>query len=732
MNDFNHRARLYSFKQLQYSNTTDDMFLKQNCSGARQSMKRSDAFELQPRDIFDTLRKVNVAIAQARSSEEMLVNVLDAMLEIFECDRAWLLYPCALDADWFQIPMERTRPEFPGAGATKEHVPINAPIREIYRAALENDGPVQFGEDTNSPAAEIMQQFQVRSQLLTAIHPKSDQPWLLGIHHCTAPRQYDNWLEIFQAVGQRVADGLTAFIATDELRQSEARLRTLVDTAPNAITVLDFKTGKFIEVNPAGQRLFGHSREELLASTGPLAFSPELQPNGQPSSALVRSLMQTALAGDISTFEWQHVNAQGDVLLCEVSLTHFPHPSLDLLCGSITDITERKRKEEERLELETRLSHAQKMEAIGHLTGGLAHDFNNLLTVILGNLDVMEEDAKDPTFVVEQASKIRAAAERAGALTHRLLAFARRQALRPRVTDIGALLRGMDDLMRRTLGERVNVELVLGGGLWRSEVDPTQLESAILNLAINARDAMPRGGPLTIEASNARLDAEYASGHPEVKEGQYVLIAVTDNGAGMTREVLTHMFTPFFSTKGVKEGTGLGLAMVYGFVKQSGGHVKAYSEVGVGTTMKVYLPRSAQTLDAPDPMAATNTAHKGAGELILVVEDEESVLTLTLTLLEQLGYTTLSATTANAALLLLQQHPEIDLLLSDMVLAGDQTGAELAATAHEFLPDLRVLYMSGYTENAIIHNGRLDPNVNLLEKPFTKRTLSLRLQEALS
>ena len=371
------------------------------------------------------------------------------------------------------------------------------------------------------------------------------------------------------------------------------------------------------------------------------------------------------------------------------------------------------------------------MEAIGNLTGGIAHDFNNLLTVILGHLDILELGAGSEDHVLDNVSHIRTASERARALTHRLLAFARRQPLRPRVLDTGRLLKGMEDLLRRSLGETVSIELVISGGLWLCMADEAQLENTVLNLAINARDAMPEGGSLTIEAGNASLDPEYAHSHSEVEPGQYVVISVTDSGTGMSPEVLDQAPTPFFTTKDKGKGTGLGLSMVYGFIKQSGGHFKIYSELGIGTTVKIYLPRSTAKM-AEDPRASDSLiANQGRGQLILVVEDEDSVLALTKTLLRHLGYRTLQASNGADALLLIQQHPNIELLLTDVVLGGGMNGAELAKQAFVYRPGLRVLYMSGYTANAIIHNGTLDAHVTLLEKPFSKRSLALTVHKVL-
>ena len=687
-----------------------------------------------PLDVLKVLDRVNAHIARASSQQDMMRAVLDDLLEIFDCDRAWLLFPCDPQADCFELPIERTRPEYPGAGAQGARVPITPWISQALCKCLERRTAVAFGplagqENVDSPS---MRAFGVQSQLMMSISSGDGEEWAFGIHDCRQPRDYQDILQLFETIGHRVGDALKVSVALRNLRRSEERFRTLVEHAPEAIVIYDVGSGHFTDANPRAVELFQFSREDLLVTSGPAAVSPELQPDGRRSDLAAQVYLRNALDGQEQSFEWVHVNASGEPIECEVRLIRLPDPERSLVRGSIVDIRARKQVDLERKELESKLAQAQKMEAIGQLTGGVAHDFNNLLTVILGNAELIEADSEDPAFVREVAGHIRAAAERASALTHRLLAFSRRQPLRPEVIDAGRLLRGMDDLLRRSLGETVDVELVLGGGLWPCEVDATQLESAVLNLAINARDAMSSGGGrLTIETGNARLDAEYAASHDEVKPGQYVLVAVTDSGSGMSDEVQARVFEPFFSTKEVGRGSGLGLSMVYGFVKQSGGHVKVYSEEGEGTTVKLYLPRAAPHHMQRLQRSSSPERFRGQGQCVLVVEDDASVLDFTCTLLDRLGYRSLKATDGRQGLQLLREHPEVQVLLTDVVLTGGMNGAELAERAQQERPELRVLFMSGYTENAIIHNGRLDHNVRLIEKPFTQRTLATHLRDAL-
>jgi PAS domain S-box-containing protein len=391
--------------------------------------------------------------------------------------------------------------------------------------------------------------------------------------------------------------------------------------------------------------------------------------------------------------------------------------------GSCIDISDR-------MAIEAQLRQAQKMEGIGQLTGGVAHDFNNLLQVIGGSLQLLAKTVAPEEQAQRHLRNAVEAVARGAKLANQLLSFARRQTLEPKATDLGRVIRGMDDLLRRALGEAVEIETIIGGGLWTTYVDRTQVETALLNLAINARDAMGGRGKLTIEADNARLDENYAAQHIDVTAGQYVMVAVSDSGRGMPAEVIARAFDPFFSTKPPGEGTGLGLSMVHGFVKQSGGHIKIYSELGCGTTVRIYLPRS--TLREFDSVAVASGAVTGGTEAILIVEDDDTVRATTADMLADLGYQVLRARDANSAIAIIESGVAIDLLFTDVVMPGAFGATELARRAQERLPGLPVLFTSGYTENAIIHGGRLEQGVELLSKPFTQDELARKLRKILA
>jgi signal transduction histidine kinase len=392
---------------------------------------------------------------------------------------------------------------------------------------------------------------------------------------------------------------------------------------------------------------------------------------------------------------------------------------------------------EQRQKAEDALRQAQKMEAIGHLTGGVAHDFNNLLQVILGSLEAVKRrlDRGGTVSVAEIGRPIDVAmrgGERAASLTRRLLAFARRQPLMPKPLDLRRLVLGMSDLLRRTLGEAIKVETVLQAGLWRVLADANQLENSLLNLAVNARDAMPKGGTLTLEMANVHLDESYAAAHDPLRPGPYVMVAVADDGVGMTPDTVSKAFDPFFTTKEVGEGTGLGLSQVYGFVTQSGGHVKIDSEPGHGTTVRLYLPRhgdDASEADAATAAPAVTTGKKD--EMILVVEDDRDVRACTVAMLRELGYAVLQAGEGQFALQLLEANPEVRLLFTDVGLPGGLDGRQLADAARRMRPGLSVLYTTGYARTAIMRGGGLDVGVDLIAKPFTHLALAAKIRSLL-
>ena len=394
------------------------------------------------------------------------------------------------------------------------------------------------------------------------------------------------------------------------------------------------------------------------------------------------------------------------------------------------DVTDRMKNQLALKEAQEQLFVSQKMEAVGQLSGGIAHDFNNLMMIVLGNLETAQRNASDNPNLRRSLKNAMRGAQRATSLTSRLLAFSRRQPLNPKPVSLNDFLPGAVDFIKRSLGETIDVESVGSDGLWLVEVDPNHLETALLNLAINARDAMPEGGKLTVEARNTSIDSTYSRTNPEFTAGQYVVLSVSDTGHGMTADILNRVFEPFFTTKQTGQGTGLGLSQVYGFVKQSGGQVKIYSEPSHGTTVKIYLPRLTAT-EFQEEGAAERLIEGEQGETILVVEDDVDLRAYLSEVLSHLNYRVLVASGSEAALAFAGNSGlRIDLMLTDVVMPG-MNGRELADKVRTIRPDLKIIYMSGYSQNAIIHGGRLDKGVELLEKPISQAALASRLREVL-
>jgi PAS domain S-box-containing protein len=520
----------------------------------------------------------------------------------------------------------------------------------------------------------------------------------------------------------------------EELEDSR-RLQLLIDGVVDyAIYTIDLE-GNVVSWNSGAQRLKGYSAEEIIGRPFGTFFPPEDQERNLPG----RALTTAAQEGRFESEGWR-VRKDGSRFWALAVLDAIRDETGELIgFAKVTrDMTERMKAQEDLKQAQERLALAQRMEAVGQLSGGIAHDFNNLLMIILGNLETAEQAAKSlagPTLqrLQRALANIGRGAQRASALTSRLLAFSRRQPLDPKPLDVNRFVTNIVEFIQRTLGEGVKVEAVGAAGLWPIEVDQAQLETAIVNLAINARDAMPDGGQLTIEATNTFIDGDYARKNPEISPGQYVAICVTDTGQGMTEEVASRAFEPFFTTKEIGQGTGLGLSQVYGFVKQSKGHVKIYSELGQGTTVKIYLPRlsggAELESETVDPERLADTAE--AGDAILVVEDDFLVRSYIVETLRDLGYYVIAAADAVGALGFLDQPGiRIDLMITDVVMTG-MNGRELAERAKTVRPTLKILYMTGYSRNAIIHQGRIDAGVELIQKPVGKAELSFRIRNLL-
>jgi PAS domain S-box-containing protein len=478
-------------------------------------------------------------------------------------------------------------------------------------------------------------------------------------------------------------------------------------------------SGSFLSFNPALTRVLGWTESDLPSVSLVDLVHPEYL---EPLKAMLDKLspgtpvdrFDVPLRHKALSYRW-------------LSLSIMPEGEALYIVGH--DITEERKQAETLRKMEDALRQAQKMEAIGKLTGGVAHDFNNILQVIAGNLELLKLEFAGNAQSGYRLQQARFAVDRGAKLASQLLSFARRQPLQPVPTNLGRVLREMDDLLRRALGESIEIETVVSGGLWTTSLDRNQFENVILNLAINARDAMEGEGKLTIELGNAVLDEDYARLHAEAAPGQYVMLAISDTGSGMSPKLVEQIFEPFFTTKPDGEGTGLGLSMVYGFVRQSGGHIKVYSEVGSGTTFRIYLPRVHQV--EAQPIDTRNKPITGGTETILIVEDDLAVQAMAVDMLTSLGYKVLRAVDGQSALSILRSGISVDLLFTDVIMPGPLRSTELARQAQVMLPEIAVLFTSGYTRSAIVHGGKLDPGVELISKPYQREDLARKVRMVL-
>ena len=518
--------------------------------------------------------------------------------------------------------------------------------------------------------------------------------------------------------------------AIQALLESEGRYRQLIEAVVDyAIFQLD-REGYVASWNPGARRIKGYSQEEIVGQHFSRFYTEEDRAKNVPQLAL----QQAETAGKFEAEGWR-VRKDGSTFWALVVIDPIRDEAGKLIgFAKVTrDVSERQEAQRILRETQAQLAASQKMEAVGQLSGGIAHDFNNLLMIVIGNLETAQHQAAKQTAnagLNRALTNAMRGARRAAALTSRLLAFSRRQALDPKLLDVNKFLIGAADFIQRSLGENIQVETVGAPGLWYVEVDPNHLESALVNLAINARDAMPAGGKLTVEGANVYADEDYSRTNPEIAPGQYVCICVTDTGVGMTREVIDRAFEPFFTTKELGQGTGLGLSQVYGFVKQSGGHVKIYSEIGLGTTIKIYLPRMQGRVEEEEKETGGLVGAEES-ESILLVEDDTDVRAYLAEVLRSLDYRVTTVSNVEAALAVLaQKDRKIDLLLTDIVMP-EGNGRELAKAAERMRPDIQVLYMTGYSRNAVVHQGRLDEGVDLLQKPVSQAQLAMRVRIAL-
>ncbi len=683
---------------------------------------RADRERLAHLDFLECLDRINRAMQKAGDIEHMMQDALDAALSVFCCDRAFLVYPCDPEAPSWQVPMQRTDPRYPGVPTGGDPYWATPRIRTLFRDLLATDGPVELRPGSGiDPEKEPWKSGEIKSVLAIALFPKTGKPWSFGLHQCSREREWTpREKQLFQEIAWRFSDGLSTLLINRDLKRNQEFLDSVIENMPNLVFVKDADTLRYVKFNRAGEKLLGISRELLLGKTdhdlfpkdrADLFIATDRKVLEENRLVVVPEETITVITGEERTLQTKKIPIRDE--------TGKPK----FLLGISEDVTERQR-------LEEQLRQAQKMESIGRLAGGVAHDFNNMLGIILGHseLALSGVDPSDPLH--ENLQEIRKAAERSADLTRQLLAFARKQIVAPKVIDLNETLGRMLKMLRALIGEDIELTWLPGEELWPVRIDPSQVDQVLANLCVNSRDAIADVGTIVIETKNATFDEKYCAWHPDFLPGDFVMLSVSDNGAGMDKETADRIFEPFFTTKELGKGTGLGLAMVYGIVKQNEGFIDVYSEPGVGTIFKIYLPRQTSGAERAQQACQAIPGAKGR-ETILLVEDVPDILAMTSLMLERFGYRVLAVPTPEDAIRAAREHGDkIRLLVSDVVMPG-MNGRVLADIVSSVCPGIRRLFMSGYTDDVIAHHGVLDGTVHFIQKPFTMQSLAAKVRAAL-
>lgn len=670
---------------------------------------------------IENLNKVNQAIQGTNDLQQMMHDCLNTVLSIFECDRAFLLYPCDPHAPSWRVPMECTQARYPGAQVSDVENPMDTEVADKLRIVLNADGPVVFGPGhTHALPPLLAKHFALQSMINMAIYPKSGKPWEFGMQQCSHARVWTGHeRQLFKAIGHRLADSLSVLLSYQELLENRRFLDNIVENIPNMIFVKDAKELRFVRLNKAGERLLGYSRQEMFGKND-YDFFP--QDEADFFTTKDREVLDRKKLINIPE-ETIQTRVKGERILHTQKI-----PILDeagnpvYLLGISEDITQRKK-------LEEQLIQSQKMEAVGQLAGGVAHDFNNMIGVIIGYTELAMKNPALDASLCKTFEHIQAAGHRSAEVTRQLLAFARKQTISPRVLNLNDTIKGMLKLLRRLIGEDLDLIWMPEADLWPVAMDPSQIDQILVNLCVNARDAISGVGRVTIETQNITFDDEYRALHEKVHPGEYVLLSVKDNGMGMDKRTKDKIFEPFFTTKEVGKGTGLGLATVYGIVKQNSGFINVCSEPGHGTSFKIYLPRHTIPADK-EPKADSAPTALGGDETILIVEDETAHLEIVKDMLEWFGYRVLTASTPKEALLVATAHKEIHLLLSDVIMP-DLTGPDLAQEIISLCPKITCLFMSGYTGNVISQHIVPGGGCHFIQKPFSMQQLASKVRETL-
>lgn len=688
--------------------------------------KQMEADRMTHLRFFECMDRVHRAIQGATSLEQMMQDVLNVVLSIFDGDRVYLMYPCDPTSATWTSPMECTKPEYPGVLALRLVVPMDPETAQTVRTVLDSDGPVKFGPGAAHPLpGDVAQRFAIKSVMAMAIRPKVSKPWQFGIHQCSYERIWTLDEErLFQEIGRRLADGLSSLLMLRDLRENESRLAEAERIAHVGYWERDFDE-KRVTFSDEARRILGlpAGEKNTVLSEWHQRWLELLHPDDRERAS---QAFAAALRGEQDyDVEYRVIRPDGEVRTVRShgeatrDQTGKPHR----MFGIVQDITELR-------QLEERFRQSQKMEAIGQLAGGVAHDFNNILTSILMQVELGLAEGPLSPDLSESLHQIHNDAERAANLTRQLLLFSRRQVMQPRDLDLNEVVTNLAKMLQRIIGEDVRLQLLLNPAPLVTHADAGMVDQVLMNLAVNARDAMPEGGRLIIETSEKIVDENLARTNPDATPGRYTCLSVSDSGCGIPPEVLPRIFEPFFTTKEPGKGTGLGLATVFGIVKQHRGWIKVYSEDALGTTFQVFLPASGASAAAA--AEAARPKPRGGTETILFAEDEMSVRKATRTILVRYGYNVLEAANGVEALELWKQHrATIALLLTDLVMPANMTGLQLAGHLQADNRNLKVIFTSGHSAEIAGRQIELRTGDNFLQKPFSPEQLLKTIRSCL-
>jgi PAS domain S-box-containing protein len=678
---------------------------------------------------FESMDRVNRAIQKADSLEQMMRDVLDIALSILDCERAYLLHPCDPAADTWTVPMERSKPGCAGSVYRHKLEPsMDAGMAERLQTLIDADGPVQYGPGTDHPLPDhVAQRHNLKSMLSMVLYPKVGKPWQFGIHRCSYAKTWTSEEEVlFREIGRRLEDALTSLMTHRHLQESEERYRLITENTADTISVFDLNLQP-IYTSPSVLKLRGYTVEEAMTQSLDQVLTPESLQKATKILAEQLALEESGRADPARTvlMELEQYCKDGATIWVELAASAIrdDHFQMNGILTVSRDITERKK-------LEEQLRQSQKMEAVGQLAGGVAHDFNNMLGVIVGGAELALKDATQPKALRKHLEAILTAGHRSAEITRQLLAFARKQAIMPKILDLNETVEGMLKLLRRLIGEDIDLIWLPGAKLGSVKMDPSQVDQIMANLCVNARDAMAGAGKVTIETHNVVLDDAYCAEHKGCSPGEYVMLAVSDNGNGIDKQTMEKIFEPFFTTKELGQGSGLGLSTVYGIVKQNFGYIDIDSEPGQGSTFKIYLPRHAVETEQTGKKSINTPTARGL-ETVLVVEDESVFLDVVKLMLKRLGYAVLTAATPGEAVGIASDNLDgLNLLISDVIMP-EMNGPELANKLTALCPQLKCLFMSGYSGNVVADRGIVDERINFIQKPFSIQQLAVKVREVL-